>query len=164
MPIRLQPRDVTTDLENFNSVLIVSCPVCPAVSLAMDKKKPLIAFFKNGLKTEAFEDYVKSIRQPLEQRGVRTDVFTMRLPSPVMCLWTERQRGRLMKRAKDFEAVLVLGCHSATHTAKETLKGTDCQVFQGMQEAGLANATIKFRYPMTVELQAHPLPDKFPGS
>jgi len=160
MPIRLEPRDVTADLETFNSVLIVSCPICPAASLAMEKNKPLIEFFKNGLKTEAFEDYVKSIREPLEQRGVRTDAFTMRVPHPLMCLWTDGQRRRLLKRAKDFEAVLVLGCYSATHTAKETVKGADCQVFQGMQEIGLANATVKVRYPMRVELDAHPLPGK----
>ena len=160
MPIRLEPRDVTADLENFNSVLIVSCPICPVVSLAIIRKKPLIEFFKNGLKTEAFEDYVKSIRQPLEQRGVQTDVFAMRVPHPLMCLWTDGQRRRLLKRARDFEAVLVLGCHSATHTARLALKDADCQVFQGMQEIGLANATVKFRYPMTVELDTHPLPDK----
>ena len=68
-----------------------------------------------------------------------------------------------MKRARDFEAVLVLGCHCATHTARVTLEDTDCRVFQGMRELGLANATIKVRYPMTVELDPHPLPDKLFG-
>ncbi len=29
MPILLEPRDVTADLENVNSVLIVSCPSVP---------------------------------------------------------------------------------------------------------------------------------------
>ena len=159
MPIRLQPRDVTADLQGFNSVLIISCPVCPAASLAIDKRKPLFEFFKNGLKTQAFEDYITSIRAPLDQRGIRTDAFTMRVPHPLMCLWTEGQRRRLLKRAKDFEAVLVLGCYSAAHTAREALKGTDCKVFQGMQETGLANATIKLRYPMTVELDAHLVPN-----
>lgn len=163
MPIRLEPRDVTADLESFKSVLIVSCPICPVVSLAMINKRPLIEFFKTGFKTAAFEDYVTSIREPLEQRGIRTDTFTMRLPHPLMCLWTDRQRGRLLKRARDFEAVLVLGCHSATHTARVTLEDTDCRVFQGMRELGLANATIKVRYPMTVELDPHPLPDKLFG-
>jgi hypothetical protein len=160
MPIRLEPRVVTADLVRFKSVLIVSCPICPAVSLALLKKSPLIEFFKHGLKTGAFEDYVKSIREPLEERNIRTDTFLMRVPHPLMCLWTDRQRGRLLKRAKDFEAVLVLGCHSATHTARVALKDTETQVFQGMREIGLTNATIKLRYPMTVELDAHPLPDE----
>ena len=160
MPVHLEPRDVTADLEDFSSVLIVSCPVCPPMCLAMQKKKPFIEFFKHGLKTEAFEDYVESIRKPLEQRGVRSDVFTMRAPTPMMCLWTKGQRRRLLKRAKNYEAVLVLGCDSATLTARDTLKDTDCQVFQGMRVMAIANATIKFRFPMTVELDAHPLPEK----
>ena len=122
MPIRLEPRVVTADLVRFKSVLIVSCPICPAVSLALLKKTPLIQFFKHGLKTGAFEDYVKSIREPLEERGIHTDTFIMRVPHPLMCLWTDGQRRRLLKCAKDFDAVLVLGCHSATQTARLALK------------------------------------------
>ena len=85
----------------------------------------------------------------------------MRLPHPLMCLWTAGQRKRLLRRARDFEAVLVLGCYSAAHTARVTLKDIDCRVFQGMKEVGLANATIKVRYPFIVELQTHDLDDRF---
>lgn len=157
MPLYLEPRDVIADLEDFKSVLIVPCPICPPMSLAMQKKKPFIEFFKHGLKTEAFEDYIASIRQPLEQRGVRADVFTMRAPCPLMCLWTKGQRDRLVERARDYEAVLVVGCNSATYTAQEALKDTDCRVFQAMRMKAMANATTKFRFPMNVELDMHPL-------
>ena len=160
MPVYLEPRDVTADLEGFRSVLIVSCPVCPPISLALQKNEPFLELFKHGFKTGVFEDYITSVREPLEQRGIRTDVYTMRAPSPIMCLWTEGQRRRLLKRAKDYEAVLVLGCDSATYTAKDALKGTNCQVFQAMRMMAIANATMKFRFPMTVELDMHPLPKK----
>ena len=50
MAIYLEPRDVIADLEDFSSVLIVSCPMCPQISLAMQKQKPLIEFFKYGFK------------------------------------------------------------------------------------------------------------------
>ncbi|MGI9523951.1 MAG: hypothetical protein ACR2PG_20140 [Hyphomicrobiaceae bacterium] len=160
MPIRLKPVDLTADLEHFKSVLIVSCPMCPAASMAMLKKKPFIEFFKYGFKTQALEDYIASVREALEQRGIRTDAFTMRLPHPLMCLWTAGQRRRLLKRARAFEAALVLGCYSAAHTARVTLKDTDCRVFQGMKEVGLANATVRVRYPMTVELDTHDLSDR----
>ncbi len=153
MPLHLEPLDVSAQLENFSSVLIVSCPVCPAVSLASQKNSPLIEFFKSGLRTGAFEKYIKSIRKPLENRGIRTGVFSTYTPCPTMCLWTQGQRGRLRKRAGDYEAVLVLGCDSATYTAKEALKNTDCQVIQAMRMTGLTNAALKFRFPMTVELQ-----------
>ncbi len=153
MPLHLEPLDVYADVENFSSVLIVSCPVCPPVSLASEKNLPLIELFKSGLKTGAFENHIKSIREPLEKRGVRTGVFSIYTPCPTMCLWTEGQRKRLLKRAGDYEAVLVLGCDSAAYTAKEALKNTDCKVIQAMRMTGLTNAAIKLRFPMTVELR-----------
>jgi hypothetical protein len=159
MPILLQPTDLTSQLEQFGSVLIVSCPVCPAASMAIARKEPLFEFFKHGFKTDALEDHIRSIQADLERRGVRTDAFTIRMPHPLMCLWTARQRERLLKRAIGFEAVLVLGCHSAAMTAEEALKDTDCKVFLGMREVGLTNATIRYRPPARVELDVHALPD-----
>jgi hypothetical protein len=70
MPLHLEPIDVSADLEGFSSVWIVSCPVCPPVSFAVQKNSPLIEFFKSGIETRAFEGYIKAIREPLEQRGV----------------------------------------------------------------------------------------------
>jgi hypothetical protein len=125
----MEPLDVSADLEKCKSVLIVSCPICPPVSLATQTKSPFIELFKRGLKTGAFEDYIKAIREPLEQRGVRT------------------------KRARDYEAVLVLGCDSATYTAKDALEKTDCQVIQAMRATGFTNAAVRFRLPMTIDLQ-----------
>lgn len=152
MPLHLEPLDVSVDLENISSVLIVSCPVCPPVSLAIQKGSPFIEFFKSGLKTGAFEDYIKEIREPLEQRGVRTGVFSIYAPLPTMCLWTQGQRNRLLKRAKDYEMVLVLGCDSATYTVQQALKNTHCQVIQAMHMTGITNATVKFQFPMIVNL------------
>ena len=158
MPIYLEPRDITAKLEEFSSVLVVSCPICPPMCVSVQQQKPFLEFFKHGLKTEAFEDYIRSIREPLEQRGIRTGVYTMRLPVPMMCLWTQAQRNKLLRRAMEYDSVLVLGCDSATYTAIEALKETTCQVFQAMQVVTITNATAKFRFPMTVELKWHPLP------
>lgn len=160
MPVYLEPKNVSADLEKFSSVLIVSCPICPPMCLAMQKKLPFIELFKSGMKTGAFEDYIKSIREPLEQHGVRTGVYSMYTPIPMACLWTVGQHKRLLKQASDYEAVVILGCDSATYTAKEALKGTNCQVIQAMQMTGIANATVKFRFPMTVELDMHLVPKK----
>lgn len=156
MAIHLEPRDAIADLEEFKSVLIVSCPMCPQMSLAIQTEKPFMEFFKHGLKTEAFEDYIKSIREPLEQRGIQTGVFTTRMPSPLMCLWTKGQRRRLLKCAKNYEAVLVLGCHSATYTVEDALKDTDCKIFQGMRMKGLTNATMEIEFPLKINLKMHP--------
>lgn len=153
MPLHLEPLDVSDDLENVASVLIVSCPVCPPVSLAIQKNAPFIEIFRHGLKTAAFEQHINEIREPLEQRSVRTGVFSMYAPVPMMCLWTQGQRKRLLKRARDFEAVLVSGCDSARYTVQQTLKDTECQVIQAMHMTGITNATVKFQFPMTVNLE-----------
>ena len=153
MPINLQPTDISGDLEKARSVLIVLCPVCPQFSLAMQQDSPWIEFFKYGLKTGALEDHIREIRDPLEKRGVRTGVFTTRLPLPMMCLWTKGQRKRSVRRATDYEAAVVLGCDSAAFTARQVLKDTNCQVILGMRMVGITNATVTHRFPLTFELQ-----------
>lgn len=152
MPLHMKPLDVSAELANVSSVLIVSCPVCPPVSLAVQKCSPLIELFKRGVKTGAFEDYIREIRDPLEKRGVHTAAFSIYAPLPTMCLWTEGQRQRLLRRAKGYEAVVVLGCDTARYTVQQTLEGTGCRVIQAMETTGLTNATVKLKFPMTVTL------------
>ncbi len=160
MPIFLEPLDMIDDLKGFQSVLIVSCPICPPMCVSIQQKKPFLQPLKHGVKTKAFEDYIASIQDALAEHGVRTDAFTMRFPVPMMCLWTERQRARILKRARDFEAVLVLGCDSATYTAVDALRETNCKVFQGMQVKTITNATMTFPSRAAVTLDWHPLPSK----
>jgi len=153
MPINLEPKDVSADVAGISSALIVYCPVCPQISLAMQTDSPWIEFLKSGLKTGALDDHIKDIRNLLEQRGVRSDVFTMRLPLPTMCLWTNGQRSRLFKRATGYEAILVMGCDSATYTAQQALRSTGCRVVQAMKMIGITNATVRYQFPMTLALQ-----------
>ena len=153
MPVNLTPRDVSADLAGFDSVLIASCPVCPPMCLAMQKEEPFIEFFKHGIKTSAFEDHIQSIRDSLEESGVRTGVFSIHTPTPMMCLWTKGQRERLLKRAGDYEAVLILACDSGTESAKDALKDTGCQVFQALDMDGVINATTSIHFPLTVVME-----------
>ena len=155
MPVNLTPRDVSADLAGFDSVLIASCPVCPPMCLAMQKKEPFIEFFKHGIKTSAFEDHIQTIRDSLAERGVRTGVFSIHTPTPMMCLWTERQRARLLKRARDYEAVLIMACDSGTESATDALKDTDCQIIQSLDMNGVINATTSIRFPLTVVMEHH---------
>lgn len=153
MPLHLKPLDVSVELEKFKSVLIVSCAVCPPVSLATDNDSPFIEFFKHGIKTGAYEDYIQEIRESLEQRGVKTGVFTSYVPCGATCLWSRGQRNRLLKRAKDYEAALVMGCESARYTVEDSLKSTDCEVVLAMRLVGITNAALKFQFPLTVNLE-----------
>jgi uncharacterized protein YhaN len=70
-----------------------------------------------------------------------------------MCLWTKGQRNRLLKRASNYEAVLVMGCESAKYTVEQTLQSTACKVVLAMRLAGITNATVKFQFPLTVNLE-----------
>jgi hypothetical protein len=153
MPLHLEPVDLSDKLEDYKSVLIVSCPVCPPVSLATDRDSPFIEFFKHGIKTAAYEDYLHEVRDSFEQRGVSTGVFTSYLPCAATCLWTRGQRDRLLKRAKDYDVALVMGCESARHTVEETLKNTDCEVVLAMELVGITNANLKFEFPLTVKFE-----------
>ena len=152
MPLHLEPLDLSDKLQGYDSVLIVSCPVCPPVSLVSDKDSPLIEFFKHGIKTPAFEDYLGEIRESLQHDGINTGVFTSYLPCAATCLWTSGQRNRLLKRARGYDAALVMGCESARSTVEEALKDTKCDVILGMQLVGITNANLKFEFPLTVKL------------
>lgn len=153
MPLHMEPRDVSDKLEGASSVLIVSCPICPPISVAMQTNKPFIELFKHGLNTEPFEDYIRSIRAPLEQRGVRTGVYRSHAPCPTMCLWTQGQRDRFRRRAQGYDAVVVLGCDTARYTVRQALKDARCRVVQGMRTVGMTNAALKFHLPMTITLE-----------
>ena len=103
MPIHLEPQDVSAELEGFDSVLIVSCPVCPPVSLASEADSPLFDFFRHGIKTPAYEKFIGGVRESLEADGVKTGLFTSHFPCAAACLWTGGQRSRLRRRAEATE-------------------------------------------------------------
>ena len=152
MPLHLQPLDLSDELQGYRSVLIVSCPVCPPASLASDNDSPFIDLFKHGIKTPAYEDFLKEFSESLEQHGIRTGLFTSYMPCPTTCLWTSGQRNRLLKRAQDYDVVLVMGCESARYTVEEALKDTNCDVILAMQLVGITNASLTFEFPFTVRL------------
>jgi len=153
VPLHLKSTDVSKQLEGAASVLIVSCPICPPISIAMQQNSPCLEFFKHGINTPAFEDHIDSIREPLKQHGVRTGTYRSFLPTPTMCLWTEGQRRRLRKRAQNYEAVIVLGCKTARYTVEEALEGMNCKVVQAMWTVGMTNAKLSFQFPMTITLE-----------
>ena len=152
MPLHLEPLDLSETLKSYTSVLLVSCPVCPPASLAGDDDLPFIEFFKHGIKTPAYEKYLNELRESLEREGIRTGVFTSYLPCPTTCLWTAGQRKRLLKRAREYDAALVMGCTSAQCTVEETLRDTDCDAIMGMHLVGITNARLKFQFPLNIWL------------
>ena len=68
-------------------------------------------------------------------------------------MWTSAQRKKLQKAMKEYEAVIVLGCNSATETVRDTAKSTDCKVIEGMKTTGIMNAKLKFHLPCNVSFE-----------
>lgn len=153
MPLHLEPLDIFDKLQDYESVLLVSCPICPPVSLATDKNQPFMEFFKHGIKTPAFEEHLETLRERLEQDGIKTGTFTSYLPCAATCLWTSGQRHRLLRHAGDYDAALVFGCESARYTVEDTLKDTDCDVILGMELVGVTNANLRIGFPLTISLE-----------
>ena len=67
-----------------------------------------------------------------------------------MCMWTERRRRKLQRKAKHYDAVIVLGCDTANETVREAVGSTGVRVIEGMEVAGLMNARLSFRLPGNV--------------
>jgi len=154
MPIHFNDLDVVPAVAGLNSALIVPCFMCPAVTVAVRDKKPFIRLFRNFLKSAPFEQYMTTLQSRLKERGVKTRVFRS-IPSHewFMCMWTSGKRKKLQKCAEQYDAVIVLGCDSATETIRDAVQATDCKVIEGMEVAGIMNAQIRFRLPGNVSFE-----------
>ncbi len=151
MPLYLHDVDVMPELEGAKSVLIVPCRMCPATSLSLKNNRPFFEFFKTFLRSPALDEYIKTFQSSLEERGKNTGVYMPR--QFLACSWTSGERKRLLKRAKQYDAAIVLGCDSATESVRDALKSSDCKVIQGMEVAGIVNVKVRFRFPGTVALE-----------
>ena len=153
MPFYLKESDITSQVAGLGSVLIVPCGFCPAASLAVREGKPYIEPFRRFMKTGAYESFIQQLKGRLEQQGIKAAVFNIRVPHRfVACLWTSGSRRELAKRAKEFDAVVVLGCEGAVQTVCDSVASSDCRVIPGMELEGLMNAVPKVSFPFNISL------------
>jgi len=154
MPIHFNDLDVVSEAAGLSSALIVPCNVCPAVTVAIREKKPFMQFFRSFLTSAPFEQYIRTLQSRLSEKGVKTKVFKSSLYHQwFLCMWTSRQRKKLEKLAKEYEAAIVLGCESATETVRDAIKSSDCKVIEGMEVSGITNATLRFHLPCNVSFE-----------
>jgi hypothetical protein len=154
MPVYLKDIHDFQQLEQFQSVLIVPCRFCPAASLALRSNEPYFEFFRHLLQTAAYERYIETMRCELGKRGVMTDVFRSRLPHQfVVCMWTRRRRKQLMRCAKKYDALVVLGCEAAVRTILDSVESSSFQVVQGMRTEGIMSILPRFQWPDSITLQ-----------
>ena len=154
MPVYLKDIHDFEKLEQFESVLIIPCRFCPAASLAVRNNEPYFRFFRDILQTATYERYIEAMKTKLEKRGVKTDVFRSRLPHQfVVCMWTARRRKKLMKQAKKYDALVVLGCEAAVQTILDSCDTASFHVVQGMRNEGIMSILPRFHLPDRITLQ-----------
>ena len=154
MPIHFNDLDVVSEVAGLSSALIVPCNMCPAVTVAVREKKPFMQFFRSFMKSVPFEQHIKALQSRLREKGVNTKVFKNYIPHQwFLCMWTSRRRKKLQKYAKQYEAMIVLGCDSATETVRDLVKSTDSKVIEGMEVAGIMNAKLRFHLPCNVSFE-----------
>jgi hypothetical protein len=154
MPIHFDDLNVLPEVAGLSSALIVPCNMCPAVTVAVKEEKPFIQFFRSFLKSAPFEQHIRVLQSRLEEKGVNATVFKSNLPHQwFMCMWTSGRREKLRKYVKQYEAVIVLGCDTATETVRESVGSTGCKVIEGMEVSGFMNAKLKFRLPCDVSFE-----------
>ena len=154
MPFCLDVRDVVSEVDKLESVLIVPCRFCPAASMAVKSDEPYIQFPSRSLKTASYERLIKSMKHSFEEKGIRTSVFKSNLLHQfVLCMWTSRRRKNLLERAKEFDAVVVMGCEAAVQTVRNALESTGCQIIPGMRAEGIMSIQPRFSLPCNISLE-----------
>jgi hypothetical protein len=151
MPIHFNDVDLDAEVSGLKTALIVPCIMCPAVTVSIREKQPLMKLFRSIFKSAPFEEYLKALQTRLCDKGIKADIFKSRLYQHwFLCMWSSARRKKLQRHAQGYEAVIVLGCDSALETIRDSLKSTDCKIVEGMRSAGLTNAKLKIEFPGNV--------------
>jgi len=154
MPFILNAIDDISAYEQFKSILIVPCRFCPAASAAVKNNKPYIELFRRFLKTDSYEKFIRDLKAGLERKGIRTDVFKSKLIHQfVLCMWTSRRREALKKRARNYDALVVLGCEAAVQTVRDAVRPNICEVLQGVETEGIMSIQPRLYFPLNLTLK-----------
>lgn len=153
MPFILNAIDDSTAYEQYKSVLIIPCRFCPAASAAVKSDEPYIEIFRRFLKTGSYERFIRNLKSKLEKKGIKVGVFKSRwIHQFVLCMWTSKRRADLKKRAKNYEALIVLGCEAAVQTVRDSIKPETCEVLQGVKTEGIMSIRPRFSLPCNITL------------
>lgn len=154
MPLHFEDLDMVSQAAGLNSALIVPCNMCPAVTIAVREHRPFLQFFRSFLKSAPFENYLRKLQSQLGEKGVKTKVFRNRLYHHwFVCMWPWRRRKKLEKCARQYDAVIVLGCDSANEIVRDVAESNDCKVIEGMKATGIMNAKLKFHLPCNLSFE-----------
>ena len=96
------------------------------------------------------------MRHRLEKRGIKTDLFDIKLPHHfVACMWPSGRRRKLANHAAAFEGVVVLGCDAMVENVRGQIGSDRCRVIQGMEAEGIMNVVPTVSFPFNISLMLH---------
>ena len=75
MPIHFEDLDIMPEVSGLKSALIVPCIMCPATTLAIRDKKPVMQIFRSLVTSAPLEQYIKDLQSRLIEKGLKTKVF-----------------------------------------------------------------------------------------
>jgi len=154
MPFYLDEQEVVTHVDGLESVLIVPCRFCPAASAAVRSGEPYIDFPRSSLQTASYERLIAKVKADLEDLGLRVGVFKSNLVHQfVLCMWTASRRRKLARLARDYDALVVMGCEAAVDTVRDAIRPSECRVIQGVKTEGVMSIQPRFSFPATVRLE-----------
>jgi hypothetical protein len=154
MPIHFNDVDLDAEVSGLKTALIVPCIMCPAVTMSIRDKQPLMKLYRSLFKSAPLEKYLRRLQKQLREKGIKADIFKSRLYQHwFLCMWSSARREKLQRRARGYEAVIVLGCDSATKTVRDAIQSPGCRVIEGMKVGGLTNAKMKISFPANISFE-----------
>lgn len=154
MPFHFKAMSDISEFTEFKSVLIVPCRFCPAASSAVRNNEPYIELFRKFMKTDSYDRLINTLKSNFEERGIKTGIFKSKLIHQfVLCAWSSKRRKKLLSRAKEYEALIVLGCEGAVETVRESVASSSCRIFQGLETEGLMSIKPRFHLPFNISLE-----------
>jgi hypothetical protein len=72
-------------------------------------------------------------------------------------MWSSKRRQKLLKRAKQYEALIVLGCEAAVNTVRDAVQYASCKVFQGLETEGVMSIQPRVHLPANISLELQSL-------
>ena len=158
MPFSFKFDEDISKFTQYKSVLIIPCRFCPAASSSVKNKKPYFEFLSKFLKTDSYERFIESLKSNLERSGIKTSIFRSRIIHQfVLCMWTSKRRKKLLDRAKEYDALIVLGCEAALQTVRDSVKSSSCKVVPGLETEGVMSIRPRLHLPCNLSLELESL-------
>jgi hypothetical protein len=151
MPLALSLVPVDRQFVGCRSVMFVACHVCPRMHFAWEHHEPLFSPAMLLGRGSAFRRYLTALQRDTAARGQRSALFRTSSMAAA-CLWSTALVEKFCRAGANYDAFGVVGCESAVKTVSQVFP--DRRIVQLVRVEGVANFTLRNRWPLTVEVAA----------